>query len=40
LCFGQEEDEFDSVAHHLHDLFELVHVNVWGPTKTASLRGD
>ena len=30
---------FDTVAHHLRGLLELVHVDVWGSTKTASLGG-
>ena len=29
--------KFGTDTHHLHDLLELVHVNVCGPTKTASL---
>jgi len=31
--------KFGTDTHHLHDLLKLVHVNIWGPTKTASLGG-
>ena len=30
---------FGTGTHHSHGLLENVHVNVWGPTKTASLGG-
>ena len=31
--------KFGTNTHHLHGLLELVHVNVWGLTKNASLGG-
>jgi len=31
--------KFGTNTHHLHALLELVHVDVWGPTKTVSLGG-
>ena len=31
--------KFGTDTHHLHSLLELVHMDVWGSTKTASL-GD
>ena len=31
--------KFDTDTHHLHGLLELVHVDVWDPTKTVSLGG-
>ena len=31
--------KFSTDTHHLHDLLELVHVDVWVPTKNVSLRG-
>jgi len=33
----KEKGEFDTDTHHLHGLLELVHVDVWGLTKNASL---
>ena len=30
---------FDTASHCLGGLLDCVHVGVWGPTKTASLRG-
>jgi len=38
-CVLNKKVKFDTVTHHLHSLLELVHVNIWGPTKTASLGG-
>jgi len=31
--------KFGTNTHHLYGLLELVHVDVWGPTKTVSLGG-
>jgi len=31
--------KFSTDTHRLHGLLELVYVDVWGPTKTASLGG-
>ena len=31
--------KFGTDAHHLHGLLELVHVDVWDPTKTTSFGG-
>jgi len=31
--------KFSTSSHHLHGLLELVHVDIWSPTKTASLEG-
>jgi len=30
--------KFGTVTHHLHGLLDCVHVDVWDPTKTASLK--
>jgi len=38
-CVFDKKVKFGTNTHHLHDLLELVHVDVWGPTKTASLGG-
>ena len=32
--------KFSTVNHHLHGLLDCVHVDVWGPSKTASLGGQ
>jgi len=29
--------KFGTDTHHLHSLLELVHIDIWGPIKTASL---
>jgi len=34
---GKKKVKFSTDAHHLHDLLELVHVDVWYPTKTYHL---
>jgi len=31
--------KFSTDTHHMHGLLELVHVDVWGPTKNVSLGG-
>jgi len=31
--------KFDTYTHHLHGLLDYIHVDVWGPTKNASLGG-
>ena len=31
--------KFNTDTHHLYCFLELVHMDVWGPTKTASLGG-
>jgi len=30
---------FDTAIHHMGDILDCVHIDVWGPTKTASLGG-
>ena len=35
----KKKAKFGTDTHHLHSLLELVHVDVWGSTKTASLEG-
>ena len=40
LCYRQEdEDEIWHRIHRMGGLLDSVHIDVWGPTKTASLRG-
>jgi len=40
LCvLDKKKVRFSTIAQHLQGLLELVHVDVWGPTKTASLGG-
>ena len=36
---NKKKVKFGINPHHLHGLLELVHVDVWGPTKNALLRG-
>ena len=31
--------KFDTSTHRSEDLLDCVHVSIWGPAKTASLRG-
>ena len=38
-CVLDKKVRFNTVAHHLHGLFKLVHVDDWCPTKTTSLVG-
>jgi len=36
---NKEKVKFGTDTHHLHGLLDCVHVDVWGPTKNASLGG-
>ena len=35
----KKEVKFSTTTHHSEDLLDCVHVNIWGPAKTASLGG-
>lgn len=35
----QKRVKFDTVVHRPKEILELVHADIWGPTKTASIGG-
>ena len=38
-ALDKKKVKFGTDTHHLHGLLELIHMDVWGPIKTASLGG-
>ena len=39
-ALGKETSEICTVICCMEGLLDLVHMDIWGPTKTTSLRGD